>query len=163
MIHIVSQQDLAALLNEINKLDFTMDGSRALMAYKQSAGLPNNCPKIIEAVTEIANTRKATPIHVMVNRLPAGVVVPMHTDRLKDYEGTPDPHFERWHLSVTTNERCWYNDGAITTHMAKGCWCGPILYWREHSVINHGTTERIHLVVDLLLEGRFNDNYQNMS
>ncbi len=150
MIRFSSALDLTALASEIATLPKTVDGTGALMAFPPSGGLPD-LPAINKAVAEIAGCRQLTPLHVMANVLPAGCVVGFHRDWLKPspLQG-PQPRLERWHLVITTNDSCWWQDevnGEI--QMECGYWYGPLPYWKLHNVSNLGASDRLHLVVDL--------------
>ncbi len=82
----------------------------------------------------------------MVNRLPAGCKVPVHTDILVHRQRR-----ERWHLPVITNNRClWWDKESGEVEFDIGYWHGPVTPWVDHKVENLGTTERIHLVIDLV-------------
>lgn len=135
--------DLAKLVAEANDMTFWLDGSGAYMGMKPSAGVPILPPELSLAVQEIAKAEDSTPLHVMLNRVPPGIDVPKHTDTV---HGLP----KRWHLPIQTNPGCFFWDEINgERHFPLGEWCGPVPYSSLHTVWNHGTTERIHLVVDL--------------
>jgi len=80
---------------------------------------------------------------MMLNRLKAKGFVKEHID--------PINRGERWHLPLTTNvETIWWDELEGTFHMRAGLWWGPVPYKVLHSVRNDGSTDRIHLVVDVL-------------
>lgn len=135
--------DVAKLLAEANEMTYWLDGSGAYMGMKPAAGIPLLPPLLTQAVQEIGVLERKRPLNVMLNRLPAGVTVPKHTDTVP---GKP----VRMHLPLATNEHCFFWDELNgERHFPLGEWSGPVLYHIEHNVWNHGTTERIHLVVDL--------------
>lgn len=142
------------LLREIEQLTSVRDDSGVYMMVKPCAGLPDYImknPAIKAAVWEIAHIRELRPLHVMINILPPFTQVPIHTDRL---HATPslgeDPHLERWHLPIMTNEGCHFWDEKYGEHfMPLGDWSGPVPYWLKHTVVNRGESDRVHLVVDL--------------
>lgn len=141
---------------EVEMLDFNLDGSGAEMAFPPSSELPPESfmepfPLIYEMVMEIAYHRQLQPIHMMINRLKPGVIVPKHRDWLRN-QPKDIVKIERWHLPVATNGRCWWWDesmGECRWIMPAGSWHGPVPFWLQHQVGNEGTTDRIHLIVDL--------------
>lgn len=84
---------------------------------------------------------------VIITKLkPGGQILP-HAD-----EGAYADHYERFHLCLTSNAGAWFTcyldpDRAETVRMNEG-----ELYWfhhkREHTYINCGETDRLHLIVD---------------
>lgn len=165
-----SSLSLSALATEIPKLDFHLDGSGAEMAFRPSHGIPvwlsnGHFPTIAAAISEIAALRGLPPVNLMVNRLAPGVDVPVHRDWLLP---TPmqlhKPTVERWHLPISTNpDAQFWERGVGYTHMPLGVWGGPVRYWNYHSVRNFGTTERVHLVVDLdspVRMGEYEEDFQ---
>lgn len=141
-----SRQDIAKLIEEVERLKFHLDGSGVYMATKASPGI---IPEIrmstilMSAINEISLTNNKNPLHVMVNKIPAGITAPVHTDTVLG-----DPI--RWHLPLLTNEGCfWWDEINNLLQMKPGVWYGPVPYKSRHTVGNFGTTERIHLVVDL--------------
>lgn len=132
-----SEADIRAIRREVDALSFTYDHSGMSMASLQGQ-MPTwlqSAPAIAHAVMELPAVKA-----VMVNRLPAGTEVPMHTDA----EGGA-----RWHLPIQTNPDALWEDALNgKVHFAEGFWWGPVPYAVPHRVTNHGTTERIHLIVD---------------
>lgn len=99
---------------------------------------------------EIGKWVNKKPIYLMINNLPPGITVPWHNDPMPE-------KVERWHLPLTTNDKCLFEVQSViqecphkSYHMTLGKWWGPIRYWTKHRVSNGGTTERYHIVVDLL-------------
>lgn len=143
--------DLAGLGREIATLPFWIDGSGAEMAVKPGGGIPIDSPLVRAAIQEISAMRGLPALHVMVNKLPPGVVVPVHRDWLPPTRAQPrTPTLERWHLPIQTNDRAfWWDEDRGPLSMETGYWYGPVPYWRKHQVWNLGDEERVHLVVDL--------------
>jgi Aspartyl/Asparaginyl beta-hydroxylase len=146
--------NIEEFLQEVRKLQFELDGSGAKMAFKQSKTPGRwlaHCPMIALAMEEIAALREAPVLYVMVNIVPPGCVVPVHTDTLLPHPVFGErPRLERWHLPLKTNNFSTFGgevDGAI--HMEVGYWYGPVQYWENHAVWNHGSDDRIHLICDL--------------
>jgi hypothetical protein len=145
MKQIPSTIKVEELLHELETLKFERDGSGALMAFKPCQSHLPWSPGIAKALREIEIARNAPTLYIMVNILPPGVVVPVHTDTLLDKRKV-----ERWHLPLKTNIQSYFwgqFDNVI--HMPLGFWHGPIQYWFDHNIWNCGQEERIHLVVDL--------------
>ena len=95
-----------------------------------------------DVVNEISDYLQKTALYLMVNILPPGVVVPVHTDTL------PVP-IQRWHLPIKTNYQAYFWDTENKyRHFAIGQW-QRIYPEKPHSICNLGRTERIHIVVDL--------------
>lgn len=152
MIKLPARIDLAGLAEEIVALEYWLDGSGAEMSITQSGGIPQFVgPLVRAAILDIVKYRELPPKHIMINKLKPGVEVPVHTDTVAagNYKTA---HVSRWHLPIVTNEQCywWDEELAREIHLEYGYWHGPIKHWMKHSVKNLGTTERVHLVVDLL-------------
>lgn len=84
---------------------------------------------------------------VMLVELPAGAAIDRHLD-----EGAYAAHFERFHLSLMSDEGNAFTCGDETIHMQPG------ELWRfnhhiEHEVANNSLRPRIHLILDAVLEG----------
>jgi hypothetical protein len=147
-------QHLEKLKEEATALTFNLDGSGAEMANGVGVIPPwlNSSDHLRQAVSEIARLRKLSAIHVMLNRLPPGVVVDRHRDWVPATPLQKDrPTLERWHLPLITNLECWWWDEEENRklYMQPGVFYGPVPYWKIHQVGNEGTMPRIHLVVDL--------------
>lgn len=151
MIQVLKSQLLSnQLLKEIEGIHFWKDGSGAEMSVNQSGGLPFKSPLLYLAIQEIGKLRNQLPLHMMINRLAPKVTVPKHTDTLKPTQQGEHPRLERWHLPIITSYHCgWWDEDNGIVPMMPGFWYGPVPYWREHYVWNHGTIERIHLIIDL--------------
>lgn len=140
-----SKINMSRLLDELDHLKFSdqLDSSGVLMAFKPSGGVPVLHPMLRAAVEEIETITGRKAMHVMVNRVPAGVVVPVHTDTII---GNP----ERWHLPVKTNRLAMFWDEVNgECHLHAGRWHGPILYHKQHQIYNYGCEERVHVIVDV--------------
>lgn len=126
-------------------LEWTVDGTSVLMGNGQSAGIPVHIMRLCKAaICEVGAFRSKTPRHVMINRLPSGIHVPVHTDNVLD-----NP--ERWHLPLVTNPKhCYHWDiKEGIRHLKIGQWHW-IDYTIPHAIGNFGTKERVHLIVDLI-------------
>jgi hypothetical protein len=139
------------LAEAVAKLPRYLDGSGAAMVFGPNRGIPDVHPLINAAVREIAEARGYEPLHLMINELPPGVVVPKHRDWLLPTTTQPSrPCVERWHLPVQTNpDAMFWDEDRGLQHAPLGVWFGPVPYWILHTVWNLGTTPRVHIVVDL--------------
>jgi aspartyl/asparaginyl beta-hydroxylase (cupin superfamily) len=82
-------------------------------------------------------------IAVRLMRLEVGAVIKPHRDHELGYE---DGQF-RLHIPIVTNPDVHFIlDGEELTMRAGECWYTNVNY--EHSVVNEGTEDRIHLVID---------------
>ena len=82
---------------------------------------------------------------VLIVKLEAGGSVTPHID-----EGLYADHFSRLHIVLTTNEMCLNITGGHPAHWKTGSvwWFNHKL---EHSASNDGATDRIHLIVDVVM------------
>lgn len=93
---------------------------------------------------EVINTFKCDVISARLLNLGAGAEIKPHTDHNLGYE---DNQF-RLHIPITTNEGVQFLlDGKQLPMRVGQCWYTNVNY--IHSVKNTGTTDRIHLVLDL--------------
>lgn len=94
------------------------------------------------AIDEIEDYLGKSVKYLMVNILPAGIVVPVHTDTLVDNS------VSRWHLPLKTNVHAWFWGEAGFSHLELGVW-REVDYKQRHTIGNFGHTDRVHLIVDL--------------
>lgn len=80
---------------------------------------------------------------VLVTRLAPGCKITPHTDG-----GAPATYYERFHIVLNAAPGCVFRAGDEVVQMAAGQ-----VWWfdntQEHEVINNGTDDRIHLIVDI--------------
>lgn len=145
--------NIAAMLEEIAKISFKVDGTGIEMAYAQSQRINWKVlpPHLSSAIYEISTHRDAAVLYFMINIMPAGSSAPKHTDTLALHEiFGKAPKLERWHLPIKTNEKAlWWDATDGSRHLELGKWHGPMKYWESHAVQNNGDEPRIHLIVDL--------------
>ena len=83
---------------------------------------------------------------ILIN-LPAGKSIPLHIDAAPFFK-----KFKRIHIPLITNKDCLFTVGNETRHLKQG------EIWeidndnQHHSVVNGGTTDRIHLLIDFYCE-----------
>jgi len=148
-----SELDMFELWEVAKGLNYSCDAGQIEMACSQSEAVPEWLPMSIKiAINEIAKLRNGKPIHVMVNIVKPGSKVPPHTDLLP--ENVKGLKTERWHLAIKTNDQCfWWDIENGRIHFPEKTWNGPVNHQIQHTFFNEGTTERLHLVVDLLMRG----------
>lgn len=147
-----SKLSMTQLLNDIKKYQFWEDGSKILMCRSQNTGLlPDLTYQFQLLILEIEYNcsllykKILKAKHMMVNRLPPGISVPIHTDPFPEGK-----KYVRFHLPIQTNPKALFWDMSKGhRHFQLGVWSGPVEHWKDHSVCNLGETERIHIVVDL--------------
>jgi quercetin dioxygenase-like cupin family protein len=81
---------------------------------------------------------------ILVN-LPAHKSIPPHIDSGKSLE-IP----RRLHIPIVTNPDCYFTVGSISKQMKEGEVWEINNDKRQHSVVNDGDTDRIHLIVDFI-------------
>lgn len=135
-----------ALFADCMQLSYKLDGADVHMANVQSGGIPPHIltyRHINAAIAEICQIKDRDPVHVMVNIVEPGIIVPKHTDTVLH---SP----ERWHLPVkTSKDAFWWDEAEGFTNLPLGYWCGPMPYRILHRIGNLGTEPRVHLVVDI--------------
>ena len=115
------------------------------------------CEPAIEAIALWARETLCTALRLTGARqvgcvalfsLKASACIPEHADA----EVYRDP-VSRWHLPIITNPSCWIESGGERVHMAAGD-----LWWFDHaarhSCGNDGTSDRVHLIIDVISELR---------
>lgn len=90
---------------------------------------------------------------IVLSNLRAGLTVPEHRDYRHDARDYDLLNFSnqtrRYHIPITTNKDSFFKNGDTTIHMKVGeCW--EINKANLHSVRNDGTTDRMHLIIDLV-------------
>lgn len=147
------------LIDEVKKAskESKLDDSGMWMSSKQGSMLPDlkEYPEIRRIIGELEEMTLQPAKHLMINTLPAGIIVPIHRDFLPgrcQVTRRKWPILSRWHFPVISNSKCWFWDERSGKHgMGLGDWFGPIGYWKPHQVANEGDCERVHLIVDLAI------------
>ena len=142
-----SKLDGPALVKRLKgspEISWKVDGTEVLMANGQSAGIPKVFRDLAwDFLDEISKLTEMCCLHIMVNRQPAGNVIPRHTDTVKG-------HPFRYHLPLITNlDVAFWNEKDHWYWMGCNVW-HPFDYSIPHAVVNFGKEERIHLIVDLI-------------
>lgn len=110
----------------------------------------HNC-RSLAAVTELcakvgARLRVKDLGRVMLARLPAGASIDRHAD-----EGNYAAYFDRFHLPLTSADGNLFTNGDESIHMKPGeLW--KFDHHIEHEVTNRSNTDRIHLIIDAVVE-----------
>ena len=106
-------------------------------AYKL---LPEARPLVMNLMAYVGGERLG---RVMINKIaPGGKIFP-HAD-------TPDhaEYYSRFHIVIQSTPGCRFRAGDEVVHMATG-----EIWWfdnkQEHEVVNDGTDDRIHMIVDI--------------
>ena len=82
---------------------------------------------------------------VLITRLKPGGHIASHRDTEQHAS-----YYERFHIVLQSNDHCMFHCGDDTLAMKPGeCWAFNNQI--EHSVENNGTTDRVHLIVDMRL------------
>lgn len=153
----LSKLSMIDLHQRAKLLKYNKDSTGVLMAFGQGVGIKTTL--FMDVITEIEEMRKSKVLNLMVNVLPAGVLIPSHIDYIPPTQHQINtPTVERWHLPIYTNPDAyfWTSINGIF-HMPSGYWSGPIKYWKPHGVLNYGSTERVHLIVDMNTEKRLGE------
>lgn len=94
-----------------------------------------------EAFADVAEFIPGKWPYSMLTVLPPGGFIPFHRD-------VPADSLKRFHLVLSTNERCWsYHDGNWQQLDLGSIY--EVDHSLEHASINLGDTPRVHLVVDV--------------
>lgn len=149
MIIYPSKLDPKYIYSLTKNLKYRIDSTGVLMAWAQGGGL---IPGFESFAAEIAQACNRKALHQMINILPPGCNVSEHKDPLIP----PNVYLERWHLPIKTNLMSFLSENNRSYWLETGFWHGPLNYWESHSVRNNGSTERVHLIVDL--DPRFDYN-----
>lgn len=136
--------ELVKRLKASPEISWKIDGTEVLMANGQSAGIPKVFRELAsDFLGEISQLTGMCCLHIMVNRQPAGNVIPRHTDTVKG-------HPFRYHLPLITNmDVAFWNEKDHWYQMLNSFWY-PFNYSIPHAVVNFGKEERVHLIVDLI-------------
>ena len=101
-------------------------------------------PKTSKAISEFAD--KSTIGRIVVAKLKPGAIIAEHID-----EGKYCQEHDRFHFVVSTNPDVWFKCNGHPKHLEVGK-----IWWLDnkslHSVENNGSTDRIHIVVDIKKE-----------
>jgi hypothetical protein len=110
------------------------------------AGVRALCDELSENESQIQRVR-------LMKLAPGGGELQRHTDQVDTETGTRDGQFMRVHVPIVTNDKveftAWDCDGVPkTVNMATGA-AWYLDTRKPHRAVNNGTTDRIHLVVDV--------------
>lgn len=148
MMHTISSNidgvELAEKVLSEPSIDWYLDSTSVRMSNKQNLGISQTLKKCCsEAIEEAERLLDGRVINLMVNILPAGVVVPIHTD-------TVIGDLRRWHLPLVTNvSHCYFWDEIDGFQFLRPGWWHRVNYSIKHSIGNFSQKDRIHLIVDM--------------
>ena len=97
----------------------------------------------LDAIEALLGGRVHTALLI---KLPAGKCIPSHVDAA--------PHFRlynRIHIPVVTNPGCVFTVGDESKHLERGHMGEIDNDGKPHSVVNKGTEDRVHLLIDVKL------------
>lgn len=130
----------------------------AVVTYPAWYKLPSAYPFIFGLMTQVRGLHLG---RVMISRVPPGVCIPLHSDRISPAEEqfpqrTPSAlYYERYHLCLQAEPGILFNCGDECAFMAPG-----EVWWfdnqKEHEVINNSANDRLHLIMDIRTK---NDDY----
>lgn len=142
---------LTALAISLEQRPKVIDGTGMLLLNGQWQGIPKWASGLLdEVIGEIESITALKVGHVSINVIVSGGGSGLHIDPTPLDGNGKFERFARWHLPLSTNAQCWFEDATHPRfHMAEATWHGPVEYWLTHAVGNDGTTPRMHLVVDL--------------
>lgn len=110
--------------------------------FDQAGFLPGFRPLVYGLMARLQGERLG---RVMINRMGAGTRILPHSDTNGEL-----PYYDRFHIVLATNELVLFRAGDEHVDMKRG-----EVWWfdnsKEHEVVNHGDTPRIHLVADIRL------------
>jgi quercetin dioxygenase-like cupin family protein len=93
----------------------------------------------------IESQLKNAHIHTaLLIKLPAGKGIPTHVDSA--------PHFREYsriHVPIVTNPQCIFTVGGESKHLERGHMWEIDNDNKRHSVVNNGTEDRVHLLIDV--------------
>lgn len=106
--------------------------------------LPEALPLIYGLMTMVQGERLG---RVLLDRLEPGAHILPHPDIPRELK-----YYERFHIVVSTNPSVDFRAGDEHQHMGAG-----EIWWfdntEEHEVWNRGTTDRVHLIIDIRKKG----------
>lgn len=107
--------------------------------YPAYAVLPEARQLVMTLFAAVAGERLG---RVLITRLAPGRAIAPHVDG-----GSHAAYYDRFHLVLQSNEKCLFRAGDEAVQMQAG-----EVWWfdnsQEHQVINQGSSDRIHLIMD---------------
>ena len=118
----------------------------------QDTPLMDRCPYIKSVISQLHCEK--TMIRLM--KLNAGAVIKTHTDHDMNFESGE----ARFHIPIVTNDQVeFFVDEERITLKEGACWYLNLNL--PHRVTNGGTTDRIHLVIDCIVNDWVSDQFSN--
>jgi len=113
--------------------------------------LMEQCP-YMKSITELLPGEKRA---VRLLRLKPGAIIKEHTDKELCYEDGE----VRIHVPITTNEQVeFYLEGERIMMREGECWY--LNFNLPHAIANKGTTDRVHLVIDCIVNDEVKDLFE---
>lgn len=126
------EQTIDAAFRELEAVDYP--AAQALMPEASDLFLD-----LLDVIGEAGDLGR-----VMLTRLPPDAMIEPHVD-----EGLYADHYDRFHVCLQAGEGSYFYGGNEVVEMRPGeAWW--FNHKREHSVVNHGGFDRIHLIVDVV-------------
>lgn len=123
----------------------------AVATYPAWFKLPSAHPFIFGLMAQVRGVHLG---RVMISRVPPGVCIPPHSDRITPAEEAfpdripPALYYERYHLCLQAEPGVVFNCGGESAYLAPG-----EVWWfdnqKEHEVINNSANDRLHLIMDI--------------
>jgi hypothetical protein len=107
------------------------------------------CTGYMQEVVDLLRNHHLSPRRARIIRLTAKTACSWHFDT------TPDKYLVRLHVPIITNPGCFFETRDEKDHLPADGSAYFIYVNREHRVINYGTEDRYHLVVDVTDEKGF--------
>jgi len=133
------QEDIFSKIDTIT-LRYANEGS----LENKDSSIYHLFPKVKEAVFYLMSLVQGERLGgVMLNKLLPGTNIPLHSDGKAS-----ELYYHRFHIVLSTNSNVVTKVGEEELNMQQGD-----VWWFDHAlphtIINNGTTDRIHLVVDI--------------
>lgn len=125
--------------------------SRRMIEYTRETDI---CSGYLKEVIDIFKENKLSPHRARIICLTAGQACSWHKDVSEEI------YCVRLHVPIFTNSGCFFETPDEREHLAADGSAYFIYVNREHRVVNHGTTDRFHLVIDVKDEFNFTQHHR---
>jgi hypothetical protein len=127
-------------VNESTKKEITSKMPKTFSEYTLETEI---CHGYLKEVIEATRALKLSPYRARITCLAAGKSSRWHIDV------PPEKYAVRLHVPIFTNEKCFFETRTETEHLVADGSAYLLYVNREHRVINEGTTDRYHLIMDV--------------